>query len=226
MNHQTLAPTPTPTMLRPLSVQALTPDLLPDAVMLDHLCFGGLWSVDGYRREMDNPNSDLIVLRLESGSSELVPPPSSEPAFEQILDLPLLSATDQGVIGLGCCWFILEEAHVILLAVHPGQRRQGFGQLLLHALLCRAHQRQSEWATLEVRISNDPAIALYQQFGFEEVGRRRRYYQDTDEDGLILWKRGLQEQEFVDHLQHWRQKIGDRLLQNGWDWSEEKIRET
>ncbi|NJO39321.1 MAG: ribosomal protein S18-alanine N-acetyltransferase [Cyanobacteria bacterium CRU_2_1] len=170
----------------------LTAEMLSAAVELDQLCLGGLWTLDGYRRELESPNSDLIVLQADS-SSEL--------------------------LGLGCVWAILDEAHITVLAVHPNYRQQGFGQALLCSLLTLAWQRGLEWATLEVKVSNQIAISLYRKFDFQEVGRRRRYYQDTGEDALILWRKGLQHQEFPRTLQTWKRQIDDRLYQSGWHLS-------
>ena len=92
-------------------------------------------------------------------------------------------------------------------------RGQGLGQALLYALLLLAQRRGLEWATLEVRASNQTAIALYQKFGFEQVGERRGYYPDTGEAALILWRKGLQRPEFQDCLEQWRLQIEQRLAQ-------------
>lgn len=120
------------------------------------------------------------------------------------------------VIGLGCYWSILEEAHITILAVHPDYQRQGLGQLLLYALLRDAKQHQLEWATLEVKPSNQAALSLYQKFGFTEAGRRRRYYKDTGEDALILWRGGLQKQDFEQTLANCYQQVKQRLAGCSW----------
>jgi [ribosomal protein S18]-alanine N-acetyltransferase len=121
--------------------------------------------------------------------------------------------------------------HITLLAVDFPYRGQGLGQALLYALLRLARRRSLEWATLEVRLSNQTAIALYQKFGFERVGERRGYYQKSDQsspdsslnsslDALILWRKGLQRPEFQDCLDQWRPEIDRRLAQSGWRLSE------
>jgi [ribosomal protein S18]-alanine N-acetyltransferase len=176
-----------------LRLQPLTAPLLPSAVELDQLALGGLWTQEGYRREMDSPNSDLLILTPDHSSHH--PPP---------------------LIALGCLWAILEEAHITVLAVRPQYQRQGVGQAILVALLEAAHLRRLEWATLEVRPSNHAAIALYQKYGFSEVGRRRHYYADTGEDALILWRKGLHYPEFAGTLTQWNQEVRDRLEKSGW----------
>jgi ribosomal-protein-alanine N-acetyltransferase len=133
------------------------------------------------------------------------------------------------LIGIGCYWAILEEAHITLLGIVPEYQRQGLGQALLYALLRSAHQRGLERATLEVRISNQSALTLYQKFGFREAGRRKRYYQNTGEDALVLWRGGLQSPDFVTLLQVWWKDVCSRLHGFGWqfstDWEPPMVKE-
>jgi [ribosomal protein S18]-alanine N-acetyltransferase len=140
-------------------------------LILDRLCFGGLWSIDSYQRELTNENSHFLGIRVAKA----------------------LEPTTDGIIGFGCFWAILDEAHITLLGIHPQYQRQGLGRLLLAALLDRSKSIQMARATLEVRASNDGAIRLYEKFGFQTVGRRKKYYQDTGEDGVIMWLGGLQD---------------------------------
>lgn len=83
-------------------------------------------------------------------------------------------------------WVVLEEMHILNLAVHPAQRRQGIARRLLSEGLAQARTLGAEIAWLEVRPSNLAARALYESFGFKEVGRRPHYYDDTQEDALLL----------------------------------------
>ncbi|HAT15372.1 MAG TPA: ribosomal-protein-alanine N-acetyltransferase, partial [Microcoleaceae bacterium UBA11344] len=123
------------------------------------------------------------------------------------------------LIGVGCLWAILEEAHIIMLAIHPSFQRQGLGQALLWALLKSACDRQLERSTLEVRSSNLAAVDLYKKFGFKEAGRRKRYYEDTGEDALVMWRSGLEKPEFQQHLAVEKVQICDRLNQKKWHWA-------
>ena len=185
---------------------------------LDQLCFGNLWTLDGYQRELDSPNSDLLGLFISPHTSCLngAPAPSSQSPAEgtdQRSDRTALAP----LLGMGCLWAILEEAHITILAVHPHYQRQGLGQVLLIALLMAAERRGLERATLEVRASNKSALSLYQKFGFKTAGRRRRYYQDTGEDALILWHGGLQNPGFTQTLTNWEQQIRSRIKVAGWE---------
>jgi [ribosomal protein S18]-alanine N-acetyltransferase len=172
-------------ILLDLKLQPLTSDDLSAVLELDKACFGGLWTLEGYQRELDSPNSDLLGL------------------FSPVSSLELL--------GMGCFWSILEEAHITILAVHPQYHCQGLGQALLYSLLKTASDRGLERATLEVRASNLAAISLYQKFGFKTAGRRRRYYQDNGEDALIFWLGDLQHPKFQSTLHSWETMVSDRL---------------
>jgi ribosomal-protein-alanine N-acetyltransferase len=77
--------------------------------------------------------------------------------------------------------------HLMNVAVDPSRRRRGVGSALLAEMLRRAGVGQGRY-TLEVRTSNLGAITLYERFGFTAAGTRRRYYQDTGEDAVIMWR--------------------------------------
>jgi ribosomal-protein-alanine N-acetyltransferase len=78
--------------------------------------------------------------------------------------------------------------HIMNLAVHPGWRRVGVASRLLDELFDLTAGDRRRGYTLEVRVSNTSAIALYERFGFETSGIRRGYYTDNREDALIMWK--------------------------------------
>jgi ribosomal-protein-alanine N-acetyltransferase len=78
--------------------------------------------------------------------------------------------------------------HIMNLAVHPGWRRAGVASRLLDELFLLTAGDPRRGYTLEVRVSNTSAIALYERFGFEITGVRRGYYTDNREDALIMWK--------------------------------------
>ncbi|MEM9214660.1 MAG: ribosomal protein S18-alanine N-acetyltransferase [Cyanobacteria bacterium P01_F01_bin.150] len=185
----------------PIVIEELTEQYLQAVIQMDQNCLGGLWTEAGYRREIESPNSQLLIIRM---ASKTLNKPSEPPLRHSNL------------IGIGCVWFILEEAHITLLAIKAPYRRQGFGQILLMVLLETSIQRQSQWATLEVRCSNRPAQQLYEKFGFITIGQRKKYYQDTGEDALILWNKELQKPVLQYNLAQIKQKALERLHINGW----------
>ncbi|SKB15952.1 Ribosomal-protein-alanine acetyltransferase [Planktothrix sp. PCC 11201] len=188
-----------------LKLQLLTVDQLSAVVELDQRCLGGLWTKDGYQREIESPNSDLIIWKREGKTGDQEPK-KEEFQLPQIELTDVESSSDQ-LIGIGCLWAILEEAHITILAIDPEYQGKGLGQALLFQLLVSAWKRKLERATLEVKVSNQPAINLYKKFGFKEAGCRKGYYQDTGEDALILWRGDLHHPHFPNTLHHWYQEI-------------------
>ena len=71
--------------------------------------------------------------------------------------------------------------------------------------------RGANWLTLEVRVSNDSAQALYRKYGFSVQGTRRRYYSDNNEDALIMWSRPLSDLEFRAEIENHRGALSTRL---------------
>ena len=117
------------------------------------------------------------------------------------------------LLGIGCLWAILEEAHITTLAIEPTRQRQKLGQLLLSELLLCGYRRGLTRATLEVRVSNEKAMGLYQGFGFKEAGQRRRYYSDG-ENARVLWRSGLQTESFVTQIEQKRAAAITQLTQS------------
>ena len=132
---------------------------LDDLARLERLCFSRPWSRQALKEEMTNPAACFLV---------------GEEAGEVL-----------GYAGMHCA---AGECYVDNVAVFPEARRQGVGRKLMEALLQAAAARGGEFLSLEVRPSNLEALALYRGLGFREVGRRRRFYDDPVEDGLLLTK--------------------------------------
>lgn len=90
------------------------------------------------------------------------------------------------LVGYLVCSRYDEAYHLMNIAVDPDHRREGIARALLDGMLDRAGHDANY--TLEVRVSNAGAIALYERYGFRTVGTRRRYYSDNGEDALIMWR--------------------------------------
>ena len=168
---------------------------LPALVELDRHCLGGMWTLSGYQQEFDHSHSHLFTLMLKNREND-----------------------QQIIIGAGAFWQILEESHLTLLMVHPDYRGQGLGSFSLQQLLAQAIQQKLERATLEVKASNQVAIALYQKYGFKVAGTRKGYYQETGEDALILWKNGLDSDAFQQQLVTHQLSIQAKLEQQGFEF--------
>jgi ribosomal-protein-alanine N-acetyltransferase len=90
------------------------------------------------------------------------------------------------VTGFVGVWLIADEAHIVTIAVREGYRRRGIGELLLIAAIELALMNDRDMVSLECRVSNDAAIALYDKYGFQRLGIRPHYYSDNREDAVIM----------------------------------------
>jgi ribosomal-protein-alanine N-acetyltransferase len=100
------------------------------------------------------------------------------------------------VVGYGGLMFTPDEAHVTTLAVHPERQGQGIGARLLLVLAREVAARGIGGLTLEVRMSNAAARALYARFGFAPAGVRQNYYAEVGEDALVMWAHDVDGPEF------------------------------
>jgi [ribosomal protein S18]-alanine N-acetyltransferase len=94
------------------------------------------------------------------------------------------------IIAYGGYWCILDEAHITNVAVRPGYRNRGIGEMLLSQIIGTFGKENIIRATLEVGINNKTAIGLYKKAGFTEAGIRKGYYENS-EDAVIMWKEDI-----------------------------------
>lgn len=99
--------------------------------------------------------------------------------------------SDGELIGYAGSWEILEEAHITNIAVAKDFRRQHIGEALLTRIIQECTKNMVKYITLEVRVGNSAAIGLYEKYGFHSLGTRKGYYQDNNEDALIMWTENI-----------------------------------
>jgi ribosomal-protein-alanine N-acetyltransferase len=139
-------------------------DDLADVEALQRRAFTNPWGAEALRWELANTDvARLYVMRVAAG--------------------PL--------VAYCACWMVFDELHINSLAVEFDWRRRGLARRLLVHVFREAVRDGARSATLEVRRSNDAAIALYDRLGFRVEGVRRDYYQEPREDALVLWNRSL-----------------------------------
>lgn len=125
------------------------------------------------------------ILALEAASFSNPWTPDSFDAMLATRVSHLYVARDTaGIVAFCACWVFDDELHVNTIAVDATRRREGIGRALIAGVLGRTGARR---ATLEVRSSNVAALRLYESFGFIVTAVRPRYYENPEEDGLILW---------------------------------------
>jgi ribosomal-protein-alanine N-acetyltransferase len=148
----------TSTTIRPLSYSDL-----PQVIAIERRSFPTSWSLAMFVLELSKPSGVcLAAVEHRDGMSR------------------------DGLVGYLICSRYDQVWHLMNIAVDPARRRHGLGTQLLKEMLERAGSEEPY--TLEVRTSNAAAIALYERFGFRAAGTRPRYYTDTGEDALIMWR--------------------------------------
>jgi ribosomal-protein-alanine N-acetyltransferase len=108
-------------------------------------------------------------------------------------------------------WMMLDDAHVTTIAVDPAYRGEGIGELLIVDLLDHASLLGAMTVTLECRVSNAVAQALYRKYTFQNAGLRKRYYSDDGEDALIMTTEPLDSDVFQRVFDANRERLRTRL---------------
>jgi len=121
----------------------------------------------------------------------------------------LVARRNGGLAGYGGTLLILDEAHVMTLAVREELRRHGLGARLLLEMIATSEDMGARFFTLEVRKSNQAAIGLYGSFGFQIMGERKNYYLDNMENALIMWTEDITSPEYRRLLGDMWRRYGD-----------------
>ena len=160
---------------------------IPQVVEIDRQAFPMPWSTNVYHYELDhNPLSVMVSLAL-AGEMSPAPPLSGLGGWlRRLLGTNGTSGPAQVIAGYGGFWFSRQEAHISTIAVRPDWRGHGLGEVLLAGMVRRALFMEAKVISLEVRVSNEPAIALYRKYDFARFGIKRGYYRDNNEDAFDL----------------------------------------
>jgi [ribosomal protein S18]-alanine N-acetyltransferase len=142
------------------------------------------------------------VLRIEEA---VFPQPWSHRLFVEELSQRRSRAyraawVGKAIIGFAGQMFIDDESHVNNIAVDPRWQGRGLGAVLLLDLVRTALGRGARHLTLEVRVGNEPALALYSRFGMAPVGVRTNYYPVTGDDALVMWARDIDSGSYAERL--------------------------
>jgi ribosomal-protein-alanine N-acetyltransferase len=184
-------------------VSPLDPGDLPQVVQIERQAFPTLWPPTSFKRGLKSDRYSYLVAWIprdqafpETENTKRYAG-SGQPREDTFLDgllrgvKRLISAEpveDNGRFSLGFVglWFSVEEAHITSIAVREEWRGVGVGELLMIGALKLTHIKECRFLSLEVRVSNESAQALYSKYGFKKVGRRKRYYSDDNEDAFIM----------------------------------------
>lgn len=195
-------------------IDEMTVDDIDEVHAVETRSFPSAWPLSAYRRELRNRRqSYYIVLREDPDApAQLSTVPRRFPDDEEeggkLQFLPFLRRRSgppkDSIRGFAGMWILLDEAHVTTIGVDPDHQGHGLGELLFVALIDEAMQRGATWVTLEVRVSNQAAQALYRKYGFTIQGRRPRYYSDNNEDAFIMWSESLKDGPYRERLRSLR----------------------
>lgn len=145
--------------MKNFKIDLLTAPQLDDVYELEKLTFSDAWSPSSLLSSFESPHS-LFFAATDDQSGAL--------------------------LGYSIVYCLSGEAEILNIAVDVYQRERGIGSALMQAMIDGAAARGCEIFLLEVRESNTPAIALYEKFGFQTIGRRKNYYVKPTEDALIM----------------------------------------
>jgi ribosomal-protein-alanine N-acetyltransferase len=142
------------------------------------------------------------VLRIEA---QVYPRPWSLSLFMSELALRgsrayYVARVGGAIVGYSGLMLTGEDAHVTTIAVDPAWHRHKIGTRMLLNLARQAVRREARHLTLEVRMSNEPAQAMYRRFGFHPAGIRKNYYIETNEDALVMWADDIDTEEYAQRL--------------------------
>ena len=143
-----------------INIRFMRKEDIEDVFLLEQRIFEDEWSLQSFYSELENPE----------------------------VSIPLVVEEDKQIIGYAIVWYYADELHISNFAISPEYRRRGLGRRLLNYIMNLVSDYK--FAYLEVRMSNRPAIALYEQYGFEPLYVRERYYRNG-EDAVIMVKRNI-----------------------------------
>ncbi len=140
-------------------LEGMTKEDIPFIAELERECFSSPWTEKGLEEELSNENAVFFTAKIDGQLT--------------------------GYMGMHC---VLDECYIANIAVSRASRRKGIGRLLLRYAEKKAEERKCSFISLEVRVSNSAAIALYESEGYIRVGERKNFYSSPTENALIMTK--------------------------------------
>lgn len=160
--------------MKNITIRKMEPVDVPQIMEIESVSFGSHhWSDNSFYIEINNTLGNYFTAINEEGK----------------------------VLGYCGFWLICEEAHVTTIAVRPEFRKFKIGEMLIQSMIEQGYKKEAKWFTLEVRAGNIPAQNLYYKYGFKSLGIRKNYYQDNNEDALIMWTENIWGEEFKQNLE-------------------------
>ncbi len=153
-----MSSTPSKSSLEGCVLRLMTPLDVPDVYALEVACFDDPWTKEAFEAECHNHLARYYLL-----------------------------VHHETIIGYCGLWRVVDEGHITNLCIGPEWRKRGLGEWMMRQVFEAARKEDIVNITLEVRVSNEKAIYLYEKLGFKRAGVRKRYYENNGEDALIMW---------------------------------------
>ncbi len=214
---QTVALSP---LVRPMKMSDIA-----QVMEVEQQSFPSMWPATAFKRELEHNRLArylaAVERRAESPEGGQTVAAATRSGFGRFLGglrqmlagdgvLPPPEERQELVVGFMGIWLLVDEAHVVTIAVRDSHRRRGVGELLLIAAIDMALRERQSVVTLECRVSNAAALRLYEKYGFEQVDLHRRYYTDNQEDGYILTTSGIEAPSYRRRFQRLRDEHRER----------------
>ena len=162
-------------------ITKMTSEDIDDVVKIEAEAYGKHhWSKSSFYDEMQNNLAKYNVAKSPSGE----------------------------LLGYAGAWHIIDEGHITTIAVKKSHFRKHIGEAMIVRILEDCYKEGVKYLTLEVRVSNEPAIGLYTKYGFHSLGTRKGYYQDNNEDALIMWTENIFYDKFKTIFEQNKEKLG------------------
>ena len=190
--------------LRPMRLEDI-----PQVAKIEREAFPSTWPPTPFKKELQNRLASYLVAWAQWDRQMPVPSSSSETAtslskpsslfqrwlasVRSLFSPPpeLAQGPTEAIAGYVGVWFMVDEAHLVAIAVREAHHRLGLGELLMQGAIELAVAQGMHSITLEARVSNTPAHILYEKYGFRKMGVRKAYYSDNHEDAAIMTAEGI-----------------------------------
>ncbi len=190
---------------------------IPQAIEIDHEAFPTQWphpSYTSFKQELRNRLAFYVVMAKPREPETIEQENDNKTLWQRFLQLfdhdrffgeEIPQSSKEYIIAIAGFWMMVGEAHITTIAIRNAYRRRGIGERLLIQIIEMAVQINANVVTLEARISNKQAQALYEKYKFQKVGIRRAYYTDNGEDAVIMTTDSLTSSDFQSHFHYLKQ---------------------
>ena len=168
------------TKISEIYITQMTADDIESVVQIEAEAYGEHhWSKSSFYDEMNNNLAKYYCAKTEDGE----------------------------LVGYAGTWHIIDEGHITTIAVKKSHLRNHIGEAIVVKIIEDCYKAKIKYLTLEVRVSNSPAIGLYTKYGFNSLGTRKGYYQDNNEDALIMWTENIFYDKFKTRFEENKEKL-------------------